>query len=260
MADIDYLATSDGTGDAALMHINGVGRLAGATVIPVDSVIGVPLKFLGTYGTLLPTNFIDPTTKRDFRGHLSGATLVIDSFVPGAGTDLGNTAGQVVVIKPNTLWANTVAQFIKDSTGLGTPENVTFANIAAAIMTVAGVVNSGDNVVSGNLTVSGQSRTVAATIASGAIITPSTQVYDVTALAVTASVAVPSFTAQNGLSVIIRIKDNGAAKAISFAVGYVDVSGIGLPAVTVAGKLLTIGAMYNSTSTKWEVQGINQQA
>jgi hypothetical protein len=107
MADTyDYMKVSDGTGDAALMHIT-TPRIIGATVIQVDTVVGVPAFFIATYGTLLSSGFIDPTTKRDFYGHTSAGTLVIDGFCAGS-TDSANTTGQVVVIKPNTQWANDV--------------------------------------------------------------------------------------------------------------------------------------------------------
>lgn len=126
--DYNYLPASDGTGDASLMHVQST-RTIGSTIINVDSVVGVPLDFIATSGTLLATGFIDPTTKTDFKGHVSSLTLVIDSFEPGS-TDIGNSAGQVVVIKPTTGWANRVAQFIKDMTGFGTPEAVTTNTIS----------------------------------------------------------------------------------------------------------------------------------
>ncbi len=104
MDDYSYLSVSDGSGDAALMHVMAT-RLAAATTIVVDSVTNVPAKFIASYGNLLPSGFIDPATLRTFRGHLSGADLIIDAFAPGS-SDGGNTAGQVVVIRPNTAWAD----------------------------------------------------------------------------------------------------------------------------------------------------------
>lgn len=111
MADTDYLAASDGTGDAALMHVT-TPRTALATIIQVDTVSGVPAFFIGTWGTLLASGFIDPTTKRDFFGHVNAGTLVIDKMAPG-NVDNGNTSGQVVVIKPSTPTQNLVGNFIK---------------------------------------------------------------------------------------------------------------------------------------------------
>lgn len=100
MIDYDSLSASDGSGDAALMHITG-DRAIDSTTIAVDTVANVPAKFVGTSGTILASGYIDPATKCDFTGHVSGSSLIIDSFLPGS-SDAGNTAGQVVVLKPNT--------------------------------------------------------------------------------------------------------------------------------------------------------------
>ena len=111
-ADYGFLSASGGSGDAALMHITAV-RLTGASIITVDTVVNVPANFIGTYGTLLSTGLIDPVTKCDFKGHISGATLVIDSFMPGS-VDTGNLAsGQVVIIKPNTPAQNDMVTLAK---------------------------------------------------------------------------------------------------------------------------------------------------
>lgn len=260
----DYLPVSDGNGDAALMHIEA-DRLAGSATIDVDTVTNVPAKFIGTWGTLGANGQITPASKRDFRGHLSGGDVIIDAMEPGF-TDDGNTEGQVIIIKPNTGWANRIATFIKNATGFGTPESVTFADVAAEDVTADSLAVSGNADVDGNLevggnvAVTGTTRVVPATVASAGTINPSTQVYDVTALAVPATINVPTFTPANGMSFIIRIKDNGTARALTWASGYTNVSGLDTPTTTVANKLLTVGAMYNSATSKWEIQGINQQA
>lgn len=102
--DYSVLSVSNGDGDAALMRVSSP-RLTGATTISVDSIANVPAKFIGTYGTLASNGLIDPATKVDFLGHVSGSSLVIDAFLPGS-TDNGNTEGQIVVIKPNTPHTN----------------------------------------------------------------------------------------------------------------------------------------------------------
>lgn len=106
--DSTYLQVSDGTADAAIMHITN-SRSIGATTIQVDTVAAIPAKFIAIYGTLGSDGFITAASMRNFYGHLSGGNLEIDGFLPGS-TDNGNTDGQVVVIKPNTFWANFVAQ------------------------------------------------------------------------------------------------------------------------------------------------------
>lgn len=152
----DFLSVSDGNGDAALMHITA-DRLTGATTIEVDDVTNVPAKFIATSGTLLPSGFIDISTALVFRGHLSGGDLEIDAFAPGS-TDVGNTSGQVVVIKPNTWWADKIAAFVKNATGNGTPEDIT-----VAALTAASAVLSSHATVGGDLKLSGATPTIEAT-------------------------------------------------------------------------------------------------
>lgn len=264
MADYDYLTVSNGTGDAALMHV-AADRSTGSTVITVDTVARVPTKFIATSGTLLASGLLSPASITNFKGHLSGSTLAIDSFEAGS-SDIGNTEGQVIIIKPNTGWANRVASFIKNATGYGTPENLYASAFSAASAAISGAISaasaaiSGAITVGGNLIVSGQSSVVSASTTSASTITPTAQIYDVTALSATAVIAIPSFGSTNGMGTIIRIKDNGTAQAISFASGYSNVSGLDTPTTTVAGKMLTIGAIYNSATSKWEIQGINQSA
>jgi hypothetical protein len=98
--DYSELLASNGSGDAALAHISAA-RLALATTITVDSTANWPAKFIATSGTLNAAGYIDPATKLEFKGHLSSGNIIIDSFEPGF-TDVGNTQGQVVALRPST--------------------------------------------------------------------------------------------------------------------------------------------------------------
>lgn len=265
MADYDYLPASNGSGDAALMHITA-DRLTGSTTIQVDSVANVNSKYIGTYGTLDADGFITTASKREFKGHISGGNLIIDSFEPGS-TDGGNTAGQVVVVRPTTGWANRVAAFIKNATNLGTPEAVTFAGLVATAISAASQVLTGNHTVGGNATItgnidiSGTSRLVPATAvtADGSNnITPSKQEYSITALAHDAAVLAPTWAAQEGMVGSLKIKDDGNARALSWATGWV-VIGVTLPTLTSAGKWLYVSYKYNAADSKFHVLGIARQ-
>lgn len=108
------LPVSNGSGDAALAHIQS-NRVIGSTTIATDTISNWPANFIATTGTLLSSGFIDPTSKTDFYGHLGvGNQLIIDGFCPG-NSDAGNTSGQVVVIKPNTEWANLIANGVQST-------------------------------------------------------------------------------------------------------------------------------------------------
>lgn len=135
--DYDYLKVSNGSGDSALMHVTA-NRIIGSTTIKVDTISNVPDKFIATYGTLLSSGFIDPATKRDFKGHLSGADVIIDAFEPGS-ADAGNTAGQVVIIKPNSGWSNRVSTFIRRAMGIdATPDDFHIGQLTATGLTIGG--------------------------------------------------------------------------------------------------------------------------
>lgn len=96
------------------------------------------------------------------------------------------------------------------------------------------------------------------TVASGATITP-TNVgqYEVTALAVPATIAIPSGTPVDGQKLIIRIKDNGTARALTWttsAGGYRVITGITLPTATTGTAIPNyIGCIWNSQDSFWDV-------
>lgn len=143
MANYDFLSVSDGTGDSSLMHITAA-RAVGATTITVDTISRVAAKFIGTSGTLLPSGLLDPATVTNFRGHIAASALQIDAFEPGS-TDVGNTVGQVVIVKPNTGWANRVATFIQNASGNGTPESLT-----ANALTTTGAITAASQSLAGS--------------------------------------------------------------------------------------------------------------
>lgn len=256
MSDYQYLPASDGSGDASLMHLTG-NRSIGSTVFNVDSIIGVPANFIATCGTLLASGFIDPTTKIDFKGHISGATLVLDAFEPGS-TDAGNSSGQVVVIKPTTGWANRVAQFIKNATGLGTPENLSTATLTATAVATGTFSASGAATFNGpvELTSTSYMLVVAVTTVDGSgHITPTSQTFRVTALDAAALIQVPSFTPQDGMTGELRIFDNGTAHALTWAAGWKAI-GVTLPTITAIGQFMYVAYEYSAVDSKWHVLSI----
>ena len=97
--------------------------------------------------------------------------------------------------------------------------------------------------------------------ASSAIVTPtfSNELVTITAQATSLTIANPTGTAVDGKDLLIRIKDNGTARAITFDTQYRAI-GITLPTTTIANKTTYLGLIYNSTDGKWDVLGLNQQA
>lgn len=109
-ADLRLISASNGTGEAVRALVTSA-RSIGSMVINVDAVTNYPAYFIGTTGTLNAAGRLVAPTMQVFIGHVSGATIVIDSFAAGY-TDKGNSQDDVVLIKPNTEWANTIADFL----------------------------------------------------------------------------------------------------------------------------------------------------
>jgi len=95
------------------------------------------------------------------------------------------------------------------------------------------------------------------TIVSSSTITPTTSVdmFTVTALAAAADVEAPTGVPIEGQTLLLRIKDNGTTRALTWNAIYRPVA-VELPADTVASKIMYVGAVYNSTEVKWDVVAV----
>lgn len=97
-------------------------------------------------------------------------------------------------------------------------------------------------------------------ITSSSTITPDTDVYSVTALAVPTSIAAPTVTATDGKVLVLRIKDNGTSRAISWNAIYSNISGLDALAATTANKWHVVCCMYSTAAVKWQIVSISTEA
>jgi hypothetical protein len=76
------------------------------------------------------------------------------------------------------------------------------------------------------------------------------------------TLAQPSGTPVNGQKLLIRIKDNGTARAITWttSAGAFRAIGITLPTTTVLGKVTYVGCVYNSADSFWDAVATVTQA
>lgn len=81
----------------------------------------------------------------------------------------------------------------------------------------------------------------------------------ITAQAVALTLANPSGTAIDGIGIVIRIKDNGTARAISYGTQYRAI-GVTLPTTTVVGKTLYLAGIWNVEDTTLDIVAVGQQA
>jgi hypothetical protein len=101
-----------------------------------------------------------------------------------------------------------------------------------------------------------RTRTVAASGTSGTL-TPNsdtTDVYKAEGLTGAITIAVPSGTPVDGQKLMIRLEDNGTARAITWttSAGGFRAIGITLPTTTVATKITYVGCTYNATDSFWD--------
>lgn len=88
-----------------------------------------------------------------------------------------------------------------------------------------------------------------------------TDVFNAFNLAGNVTIEAPSGTPTDGQRLIIRLEDNGSARALTWNVnsgGYRTI-GVTLPTTTSIGKLIYVGTIYNSTDTFWDVVAVTIQ-
>tara|TARA_R110002167_G_scaffold352273_2_gene565176 strand:+ start:14142 stop:16244 length:2103 start_codon:yes stop_codon:yes gene_type:complete len=85
-----------------------------------------------------------------------------------------------------------------------------------------------------------------------------TNQYNVTALAVAMTIAVPTLPT-DGQTLKIRIKDNGTARALTWNAIFRAI-GTTLPTATTASKTIYVGAIYNLDDTKWDIVAVSEEA
>jgi hypothetical protein len=98
------------------------------------------------------------------------------------------------------------------------------------------------------------------TVTSAAIVTPtaSDNIVVINAQAEGLTLANPTGVWVDGQSLIIRIEDNGFARAISYGANYRAV-GVTRPTITTAGKVTYLGILYNSNDTRWDIIGVTTE-
>lgn len=99
------------------------------------------------------------------------------------------------------------------------------------------------------------------TVVSASTITPpaaTVDQYNVTALAVSATIAIPSGSPTDGQKLILRIKDNGSSQTLTWttSAGGYRVQDATLPVATTISTPAYIGCIYNAQDSYWDVVAV----
>jgi hypothetical protein len=101
-------------------------------------------------------------------------------------------------------------------------------------------------------------------VASAATVTPTANddIVVITAQAAALTLAAPTGSPVQGQALMIRIKDDGTARGITWTSGTGGYRAIGvtLPTTTVISKTTYVGLIYNSTDNRWDAIGVTTEA
>lgn len=254
MIDIAYIRGSNGSGEPPRATVT-IARSSGATTLTVDAVTNWPAKFVATSGVLnVTTQVLNPSTIRVFKGRIQSGKIEIEAFAPGY-TDTGNAVGDVVVLKPNTKWADIIADSFADI-------SVSIA-VGGALTTAATTQTStaAKTALQADANFRTKPRTVTSTTT--ATLTPDISTansYELNAQGSALTIAAPAGSANEKDVLLFFIKDNGTARAITWNAAYVNISGLTALTTTVVSKWSVVGCVYNATLAKWHIVSITTEA
>ncbi len=171
---------------------------------------------------------------------------------PKIGTSINDTNGNEVIKTPATTSAVNEITVTNAATG-NAPEISATGDDTNIDLSITGKGSGGVMI---------KSKRRVTSITSSSTPTPNadtTDDYIITALAENATFGAPSGTPTQGQGLVIRIKDNGTARTLSWNSAY-RAMGASLPTTTTTNKTMYIGFKYNSTDGKWDCLVVNRES
>lgn len=281
--------TTVGTNTASVVTVGGTQSLTNKTINGNTITSGTGVLTLGAGKTLTISNTLT----------LAGTDSTVMTFPTTtatiARTDAANTFTGASTASAWVLTSPTITTKISPTSDDGAPLGDTTHNFSDLFLASGAVVNfANSNVVithssgiltmgTGELRISTPGTNTASVPTLGATqtftnkyITPQLQsVADAggtftpvaitndmciaTALSQATTIAAPTGSPVQGEKLIIRLKDNGTARALTWNAIFRAV-GVTLPTTTVLSKTHYIGCIYNSTDTKWDAIAVVVEA
>jgi len=186
----------------------------------------------------------------------SGTTVLITTRnVDGGNSALTHAVGSIVEFIPDTVWGNRIYTALSTVTTIADTTVVNTTNVVtpAGTQTLTNKTLTTPTIDTIASTRVNPRTTTEASSGTPTINTDNTDIHTITAQAA----AITSFTTNlsgtpvNGQKLIIRILDDGTARAITWGASFAS-RGATLPTTTVLSKYQYNGFIWNSTASKWD--------
>jgi len=198
------------------------------------------------------TKFTGPTTaEKTFT--LPDANAILLYSGGALGTPSGGTLTNCTGLPLTGLVDDTTTALGVGTIELGHASDTTLSRSAAGVLAVEGVVIP--SISSTNTLTNKRITPRVSTEASSAtptINTDNVDAHSITAIAtdITSMTTNLSGTPTNFQKLIIRIKDDGTARGITWGASF-EAKGVALPTTTTISKVLTVGFIYDTVTSKW---------
>lgn len=209
-----------------------------------------------------------PGSQVDWVGVSNGTNTVSGMVRVGGASDTGSAIGDKVQMGPTAQWGEDVIDGLASQHNVsdGSHKNLTTDTLTASGLVSAGSISTGGGITGSSVTTNGKGSFGQIQVTSGNTvtvdgsgnITPTTQIYRATGVAAAAVIKPPSFS-WDACPLLLQIY-SAAAQSLAFDTAYANISGVDTPISTVAGKWMTIAALYNLALTKWQIIAIETEA
>lgn len=250
---------------------SGTITLASVVGLPTDTEITLTFERVATDGVTKT-----PTKMERIRGTIVGSNLT--SYTRAVeGIEQAHSSGSIVEYIPNAAdWNNMVDGILVEHNQTGTHKAALVTTLKAAgsdvttgtsdttIVTPKALKDAGIDAGSATTTTFTNKR-ITPRVVTAANYTTDTGTslsvatadeFTVTAQAGALKLNNPGGTPTEGQKLIVRIKDDGTARALTYDTQFRASSDLALPSTTVLSKTLYLGFIFNATDTKWDLVAV----